>query len=93
VVKTACKAGALDMLSEFTARNGEALAQIKEGGTEMRALPDDVLAEFKRITLEVLEEMAEEDEMFGRAYDSFKTYFEQVKAWTEISEHYYLNHR
>ncbi len=93
IIRTACKAGALDMLSEFTARNGEALTRIREGGTEIRAFPDDVLAELKRITGEVLEEMAIKDEMFNKAYTSFKNFYHQVSGWTEIAERYYLNHR
>lgn len=93
VVRTACKAGALDMLSEFTARNGESLKQIKAGGTQVRPLPDDVLEELKQITQVVLEEMAAEDEMFAKAYGSFRRFYEQVSEWTEISERYYLNHR
>ncbi len=93
VVETACKAGALDMLSEFTAQNGKSLAQIRKSGVEVRPLPDDVLRELKRLTAEVLEELVAEDEMFARAYASFRDYFNIVKGWTEISEQYYLNHR
>ncbi len=93
IVRTACKAGALDMLSEFTARNGASLAQIRAGGTEIRAFPDEVIAELKRITGMVLDEIAAEDEMFNKAYISFMNFFDQVRGWTEISERYYLNHR
>jgi TRAP-type mannitol/chloroaromatic compound transport system substrate-binding protein len=93
IVRTACKAGSLDMLSEFTARNGESLERIKAGGTEVRALPDDVLAKLKSITAVVLDEMAREDEMFNKAYQSFRAFSETVGGWTEIAERYYLNHR
>jgi TRAP-type mannitol/chloroaromatic compound transport system substrate-binding protein len=93
IVITACKAATIDMLSEFTARNGESLEQILESGVELRAFPEDVLAELKRITAIVLEELAGEDQMFNKAYSSFRDFYKQVKSWTAISEQYYLNHR
>ncbi len=93
IVITACKAATIDMLAEFTARNGESLEQILASGVELRAFPDDVLAELKRITAEVLDELAGEDEMFNKAYSSFRSFYEQVRGWTAVSTHYYLNHR
>jgi TRAP-type mannitol/chloroaromatic compound transport system substrate-binding protein len=93
IVATAIKAGALDMLSEFTARNGESLKQIRDAGIEIRPFPDDVLAELKRLTAVVLEEMAAEDAMFDKAYRSFKEFLGTVRDWTEVSEQFFLNHR
>ena len=93
IIETACKAATLDMLSEFTARNGESLARILESGTEVRPFPDDVIAELKRITPEVLNEITAKDEMSRKVYASFLAYFETVRGWTEISEQFYMNHR
>jgi TRAP-type mannitol/chloroaromatic compound transport system substrate-binding protein len=86
IVDTACKAATLDMLSEFSARNGDALASLKEHQVDIRPFPDDVLAELQRITPGVLEEIAAEDEMSARVYASFKAYFAKVRQWTNISE-------
>ena len=93
IIETACQAATLDMLSEFMARNGESLAHIRASGTDIRPFPDDVIAELKRITAEVLQELAATDEMSGKAYASFLAYFEKVKGWTEISERFFLNTR
>lgn len=93
VVATACQAACLDMLSEFMARNGQALAEIRAGGTELRAFPDDVIRELKRITVEVLSELAAKDAMSAKAYASFLEHFEQVRGWSELAERYYLNKR
>jgi TRAP-type mannitol/chloroaromatic compound transport system substrate-binding protein len=93
IIETACKAATLDMLSEFSARNGDALQSLRQQGVDIRPFPDDVLAELKRITPGVLEEVAGEDEMSARVYASFKEYSEKVRQWSAISEQIMLNQR
>ena len=93
IIETACQAASLDMLSEFMARNGESLARIRAGGTLIRPFPDDVIDELKRISTEVLQELAAKDEMSGKAYASFLAYYKIVAGWSEISERFFLNHR
>ena len=91
---TACKAASLDMYADFEARNGIALATlINEHGVELRPFPDEVLAEFKRVSFEVLEEVAATDEMAGRIWASQKAFLETVRSWTEIGSQYFVNHR
>ena len=93
IVANACQAANMDMLSEFMARNGEALARLRENGVEIRAFPDEVMRELGRIAAEVLQELAAKDEMSARAIRSFKAHFETVRGWTDVSEKYYLNQR
>lgn len=93
IVETACQAATMDMLSEFMARNGESLAQMRNNGVDIRPFPDDVLAELKRISFEVMEEQAAADEMTGKAWTSFKEFGEIVRGWTDLSEKFYLNKR
>ncbi len=94
IVATACKATSLDMYAEFEARNGIALRTlVDEHGVKLRAFPDEVLAEFKRVSFEVLEEVAAADEMAGKIWASLKAYLATVRQWTEIGSQYFLNHR
>jgi TRAP-type mannitol/chloroaromatic compound transport system substrate-binding protein len=94
IVATACKASSLDMYADFEARNGIALATlINEHGVELRAFPDEVLAEFKRVSFEVLEELAADDDMAGRIWASQKAFLDTVRLWTEIGSQYFVNHR
>jgi len=94
IVSAACKATSLDMYAEFEARNGIALESlIKEHDVQLRAFPDEVLAEFKRVSFEVLEEVAAEDEMAGKIWASLKAYQVTVRQWTEIGSQYFVNHR
>jgi TRAP-type mannitol/chloroaromatic compound transport system substrate-binding protein len=94
IVVTAIKAANLDMLAEFEARNGQALQTlIQEHGVELRAFPDEVLAEFKQASMDVIGEQAASDELSGRVWESLTQYMEQVRPWTEIGSQYFVNHR
>ena len=94
IVVVACKAANMDMFANFEARNGEALQTlINEHGVELRPFPDEVLAELKRASLEVIEQQAAEDEMSARVWASMKAYMEQVRPWTEIGSQYFVNRR
>jgi TRAP-type mannitol/chloroaromatic compound transport system substrate-binding protein len=94
IVETACKAAAMDMYADFEARNGIALNKlVNEHQVELRPFPDEVLAELKRISFEVLDELAAADEMSGKVWKSFKTYLNTVRGWTEIGSQYFVNRR
>ena len=71
MVRVACQATVVDMTSEFMARNAFALEQLtSETDIELREYPDDVLAELKSLTFEVIEELAAEDELVARVWAS-----------------------
>ena len=85
IVEFASQAATIDMQSEFEARNGQALkALVEEHGVELRRFPDDVLAQLREITNEVIEEIADSDPMARRVWDSLNAYTQQVKPWTEM---------
>jgi TRAP-type mannitol/chloroaromatic compound transport system substrate-binding protein len=91
VVRVACQAANLDMISEFNARNANALAQIAADETvEIRAFPEEVLAGLKMLTLEVIEGLAARDPLAARIWDSYRTFLEHSRAWQQISEQAYL---
>jgi TRAP-type mannitol/chloroaromatic compound transport system substrate-binding protein len=94
IVETACKAASMDMYADFEARNGEALNMlVNEHKVKLRAFPDEVLADLKRVSLEVLEELAASDEMSGKVWASFKAYLGRIRGWTEIGSQYFVNRR
>jgi TRAP-type mannitol/chloroaromatic compound transport system substrate-binding protein len=91
IVEAACAAINVRMLAEFTARNQEALTVlVAEHGIRPEPFPDDVLAELKRITAEVLAERSAADPLFNRVYQSYRTYQEKVSGWQEIAEMAYF---
>ncbi|MBO9480442.1 TRAP transporter substrate-binding protein [Salinisphaera sp. G21_0] len=87
IVKTAARAANQDMIDEYTARNNAALQQlVNEHGVTVKRLPDDVLAELKKVADEVTEEVAASSDVAGRVYQSFSEFREQSKAYHSISE-------
>ena len=94
IVLNACKVANLDLLAEYTARNNEALdTLVNKHHVELRKFPDEVLSELKRISEQVVAEVAENDKASKKVYESFKKFRDQVVAWDDISERAYLNAR
>ena len=94
IVKYACQAANLDMFADFEARNGEALKTlVSEHGVELRAFPDEVLAELKRAAAEMIEEQAASDPVSGKVWASYKAYMENARASTAVGSQYFVNHR
>lgn len=83
-----------DLLAEYTARNNAALSElVDQHGVELRRLPDDVLDELKKISALVTAEIADDDPLSQRIYQSFMQYREGVVNYHEISERAYINTR
>jgi TRAP-type mannitol/chloroaromatic compound transport system substrate-binding protein len=93
VVSFACQSANVDMLSEFTARNGDALEQLVQQGVEIREFPEDVVQALKATTAEVLAEVATNDELSERVYASFMEFFRRVQPWSDIGQRAILDMR
>ena len=94
IVKYACQAANMDMFADFEARNGEALSSlVNDHGVELRAFPDEVLAELKRAAAELIEEQAATDPMSGKVWASLKSYMENARTSTAVGSQYFVNHR
>ncbi len=94
IVMMACQAVNTDGLAEFTARNQEALDQlVNEHGVDLRPFPDEVLIRMKELSAEVLEELADNDPLFRRVFDSQEAFLSTVSRWHDISEAAYYRAR
>lgn len=83
-----------DMLSEFTARNNNALRTlIDEHGVQLKALPDDVIEALRKASHDVVAEAAGTDELAQRIYDSYMGFLDDVRDYHAISEQAYINAR
>ena len=92
VVRIACQASVLDMTSEFMARNAQALQQLMaEGNIELREYSKPLLTELKKITFEVVEELAADNSQFAKVWESYRTFMESSRGWQAISEQSYLS--
>ena len=90
IVAACCRAVNGAMLSEYTARNQQALEQlVDQHGVEFLPLPPDVLGALRAATAEVLEEAAARDPFTRRVYDSVLAFQKQARAWHRVSEEAY----
>jgi TRAP-type mannitol/chloroaromatic compound transport system substrate-binding protein len=94
IVLNAGRVANQDMLAEYVARNNQALVTlVKEHHVDVRPLPDQVLRHLKKLSDEVVAEVAAKDELSQRVYASFQAFRDQVITWDDISERAYLNAR
>ncbi len=93
VVTNACRTANADMLSQFTARNNEALKTLVEKhGVILKELPQDVLNELATISDEMLAEQANTD-LDKRILNSFIKFRDEARQWHKISEQSYYSAR
>jgi len=83
-----------NMLDEYTAKNNQALKQlVEQHKVELRKLPDDVLKKLMEISHQVVQEVAQENALTQKVYDSVTTFAKQAKDYHRISELAYLQAR
>ena len=94
IIETASKAVNQDILDEYTARNNKALRELVDiHDVELRKLPDDVIAEFKIIANDILEENAASDEMVKKVYESYLSFKNEVSEYHKVSEDAFVEAR
>ena len=87
IVENAAAASNLWMLSEFEARNLDALQTLKNKyHVEVNEFPDDVIKKLKVLTKETLTEEAGKDADFKRVLQAYQKFQQDNAAWNEISE-------
>ena len=92
IVKIACQAANMDMISEFNARNANALSTlIDEEGIDVRPFPADVMRRLKAITNEIIEELAQDDPRVSKVWASYKSFMTEARSWQRVSEQAYLD--
>ncbi|MBS9777211.1 MAG: TRAP transporter substrate-binding protein [Gammaproteobacteria bacterium] len=83
-----------DMFAEYNARNGAALKELVEKhGVQLKKIPDNVLKDIRKVSEEVIAEVAASDPKIKKVYDSYSKFSDNAAAYAEISERAYLNAR
>jgi TRAP-type mannitol/chloroaromatic compound transport system substrate-binding protein len=94
IVMNACRLANQDMLAEYTARNPGALQQLTEKhGAQLRSYPDDVLKQLRKVSAEVVAEVAAGDDQSKKVYDAYMKFLNASRKYTEISEYSYIRAR
>lgn len=93
-VEVAAAAGNVWMLSQFEAKNLEALQSLKkEHNVQVYPFPDEVIRELKRLTQVVLNEEAEKDAQFKKVLEAYRAFMVNNDGWSELSEAAYMEAR
>tara|TARA_R110002096_G_scaffold29497_13_gene88816 strand:- start:12902 stop:14011 length:1110 start_codon:yes stop_codon:yes gene_type:complete len=94
LVDITCQSITTDMAAEYSHGNANSLQQILEDKKiDVRPFPDDVLQHLKRITREIVEEMAAADPAMAKIGTAYYAYLDKMRANTRISEQAYLDTR
>jgi len=82
------------MLAEYSARNPGALEQlVNKHHVQLRAYPDDVLSQLRKVSAEVAAELAAQNEAAKKIYDSYVDFLDASKKYSRISDLAYLKAR
>lgn len=84
IMVEACKANITENLADQIHQQNAAIEAIEAAGVEVRRFPDEVLEAAREAALEVMEEEAQNDEMFAEAYESLRAYIEGVGRWSTL---------
>ncbi len=91
IIRGACQWANNLSVAEYMHHNSAALDQlVAEHGVELRTMPEDVLEAAAAASTEVLLETAQNDELTGRIFESFKASLTRSMAWVDVSEEAYM---
>ncbi len=78
------------MISEFESKNNAALVElIEKHHVKLRQFPESVLKSLKKLSKEVLDDLAAKDPMSKKVYEHFKKFQKNIYAWNKLTEEQY----
>jgi TRAP-type mannitol/chloroaromatic compound transport system substrate-binding protein len=94
IIETAASASNVWMLSQFEAKNLEALHTLTvDHKVEVTPFPDEVILSLRRFTKTVLEEQAAHDPDFNNIYRAYQKFSNDNDGWNTLSEAAYQRAR
>ena len=94
IVLNACRVVNLDMVAEYAARNPGAMRQlIEQHGVSVRSYPADVIAQLRKVSEEVVAEVAAKDDFSKKVYSSYKKFLDESRSFSAVSDLAYLKAR
>lgn len=91
IIDIACKAANVDMISDYMAKNYQALEFFKKEKIRIKQFPAEVLSKLNKISDEILLELSQKNNLSKKVYDSYVNFLSRVRPWTLISEDAYLS--
>ncbi len=78
------------MISEFESKNNAALVElIEKHHVKLRQFPEEVLKSLKKLSKEVLNDLAAKDPMSKKVYEHFLKFQKNIYAWNKLTEEQY----
>jgi len=86
IVAHACAAEASFALSEMERLNSEALAALTERhNVQLRSFPGEVVAAARKVSADVLGELAARSELARKVHDSYAAFRDRTAPWSRVS--------
>ena len=86
IVAHACATEASYALAEMERLNAEALAAlIERHNVQLRSFPGEVVAAARKVSADVLAELAGRSEMARKVHDSYAAFRDRTAPWSRIS--------
>ena len=86
ILQSAAAQANLTTLASFDAANGSALQRLVAAGIELKAYSLDILKAAHEATFELLNETANQDEIFKEIYDQWRLFRRQIFQWNQVNE-------
>lgn len=90
IITTAIRMMNTGMVAEYVARNKDAIEKVMNlDNVELRRLNDEVLTELRRVSAQVVEELAQDSDFARRTYDSYMQFMHKTQNWLDVSDYAY----
>ena len=94
IIRIVCEAEAHTQSAEFNARNQGALDTLTtKHGVELKRYPDELLANVRKVAMDVISSVGNSDPMTKKIYDSYAAYQKTAVQWAKVAEQGYMNAR
>jgi TRAP-type mannitol/chloroaromatic compound transport system substrate-binding protein len=94
IIEAAATAEVTTMLAEFNAGNAKALKALRKNqSVKILRFDDKLITTFGKFTREVLADVAGNDALTRKVYESYMTFLADIMDWEEVAEHAYLDSR
>lgn len=84
IVRNAAHASSVETLAQFDYLNVQAFGQLKAKGVQFKEFPEEVVSALKVATIEVLDELSKDNEQFTQVRESYDTFLEAAKEYSNL---------
>ncbi|MCC6946161.1 MAG: TRAP transporter substrate-binding protein [Bradyrhizobiaceae bacterium] len=85
ILETACGDSMRFAMARSLSEQAKAMEFLQKQGVIFHKWPDEMLAAFRKASLEVMEEHSSKDPNFKRAWTSMKNFMDRTKLWSDVA--------